>query len=601
MKKPLTVLKIVSSAKENFWSQVYNAGNLIAVFSLSRESETEDSLVHVGKKLISSLEAEYFTLENKNLQTLKSAVLETAKKAPEGINVAISMAVIMENLVYLIIYGKGSISIKRNDKFGILLENKGDSEIESASGFIQNKDIIVIQTEELKNLVPAEKWTELNEISFSDFFEDLSVNIEKEKDPLASLAAIFYNEEKEPEFRNEGLKESSLAKTTEKQEKLREEKKTEPEKKDEEEKLQVTPDNFESVSEEDIKPEKSEEEIREKSFFDDEKIEIPKAKVPHRKRVLASILVLILAVFGICLYFFMQKQKADNLNNLFNTYYNQANQKYNEGQGLMSLNTNLAKDDFQTAANDLGKIKNSFSSDSDQGQKIAELSKNVNDALTNVSGENFTNSEKVDFSADSYLQTISQNSALAFTQDDTNIYGLTGSSVYQITKSGNTKTTIIKNASFSNAKSLGVYLGNIYVLDDSGIYKFASGSYVKSNYTKSSLDFSKGVSIAIDGSIYVLTSDGQITVFYKGVPQTFNIKGLDTPLKNPSLIITSADDQNLYLLDNGNQRIVVLDKNGNYKNAYVSPLLAKASEMDVQESSKVIYFISGGNLYKINL
>lgn len=607
MKKPIELFKIESSHSHNFWSEVYSAGNLVVIFSLSKKEDSEDNLVQVGKKLINSFEAEYFTLENKNLQTLKTAVLETVKKLPLFVECSIIMGVIMENVVYLFVYGKGVIFLKRNDKLGLLLENVNAETIESASGFLQYKDLIILQTEEIKNLIPEAKWEELNEILLPMFFEEMSTFVSAKKDPLAAMAGIFYKDESSHDEMHKVLKQRPEVKA--KEEEINEEIKKEEVTKDLDNVIENRKEIIEPKLKEELEKEvKVEENIidapsfAEDSFFDEEKIKvkIKKPHLTHKKRLLISILLLILVIFTTSLYLFYQKQKKDKLNVLFNTYYLTASQKYQEGQGLMSLNINLARDDFKTALNSLKTIEKDFPSNTSEGQKIISLEKNIDKTLSQVSGQNFINATKVDLSTDNFLNLVSQNSALSYIWDGKTMYGLTNNTVYSVSQTGVKKTLILSN--FKTPASIGIFYGNIYVLDSTGIYKFSSTSFSKSTYNNSSsLNFSKGVSLSIDGSIYVLTSNGDIANFYKGDLKTFTLKSLDMPFKNPSLIVTSETDQNIYVLDNGNQRIVVLDKNGNFIKSYTSPLLKNATEMDALETQKIIYFLSSGSEYKINL
>ena len=130
---------------------------------------------------------------------------------------------------------------------------------------------------------------------------------------------------------------------------------------------------------------------------------------------------------------------------------------------------------------------------------------------------------------------------------------------------------------------------------DSG---FAKTNYFAADVTP---DFSKAVSMAIDSSVYVLSTDGTIAKFTKGKADTFSIKGLSKKLSNPTAIVTSGDDTNVYVLDNGNSRIVVFDKSGNYKTEYSASVIKSAKDFEVLESDKIAYVLSGGKLYQIDL
>jgi PHD/YefM family antitoxin component YafN of YafNO toxin-antitoxin module len=138
----------------------------------------------------------------------------------------------------------------------------------------------------------------------------------------------------------------------------------------------------------------------------------------------------------------------------------------------------------------------------------------------------------------------------------------------------------------------------------SQILKFVNSDsgFVKANYfSATSPDLSKAVSMAIDSSVYILTSDGNISKFTKGASDTFTIAGLDTPVNKPTQISTNLNDDNVYVLDNGNSRIVVMDKSGNYKNQYQAAVVKSAKDFEVLEKDKKIYVLSGSKTYEIDL
>ena len=107
--------------------------------------------------------------------------------------------------------------------------------------------------------------------------------------------------------------------------------------------------------------------------------------------------------------------------------------------------------------------------------------------------------------------------------------------------------------------------------------------------------------MTIDGSIYVLTTDGVIKKYTRGKPDTFGITGLETPLKKPLRIFTNPEIDTLYVLDPGNSRIVVLNKAGAFQNAFAATVIKDAKDFDVQESEKKIYILSSENVYEINI
>ena len=144
------------------------------------------------------------------------------------------------------------------------------------------------------------------------------------------------------------------------------------------------------------------------------------------------------------------------------------------------------------------------------------------------------------------------------------------------------------------------YIGNVYAITDAGqIFKN------NSVWATVPLAATNGASLAIDGSIYVITSPGELTKYTSGVKDTFSVKELDKPFFSAIQVYTTADLANLYILDKGNLRVVVLDKEGKFKAQYVlkdgSRSWEGATSISVSLDEKVLYLLSGSKIYKIML
>src|SRR5437764_709668 len=124
-KASLAYAKLLATPTEKSWSQVYNAGNLFACLSLEKDLADQDaSLQLLGKELFNTLEAEFFTLEVKNLESIKKAVTDSIKNAPPEVLLNLCLAFFKEDILYLFLVGKGRVIMKRGDKTGVLLERK---------------------------------------------------------------------------------------------------------------------------------------------------------------------------------------------------------------------------------------------------------------------------------------------------------------------------------------------------------------------------------------------------------------------------------------------------------------------------------------------
>ena len=151
--------------------------------------------------------------------------------------------------------------------------------------------------------------------------------------------------------------------------------------------------------------------------------------------------------------------------------------------------------------------------------------------------------------------------------------------------------------------AIGSFAGNLYLLDkEKGtIYKYQGSQGEKRNYLASDVhpDFGNAASMAIDGAIWVLFSDGRVTKFIQGVPESLTLQGLDTPLSSPTVLYTDDESDQLYILDKGNKRVVVAKKDGTYSSQYVWEGIKDVTDIVASEKEKKIFLLSGSKIYVI--
>ena len=100
MDTSLSFSKIVATPNLASWSQAYNAGKLFAVLSLEKkesEDQSIDSLNVLGKSFFEKLEQEFFTLETKDLESIKKAILNSFEDVPPGLNVSFALVFFSKN------------------------------------------------------------------------------------------------------------------------------------------------------------------------------------------------------------------------------------------------------------------------------------------------------------------------------------------------------------------------------------------------------------------------------------------------------------------------------------------------------------------------
>jgi len=592
--KNLTFANIVATPTRNSWAQAYNAGKLFAVLSLEKKhddktheehvhtehSEHEDehlSLSGIGKEILTTLEQEYFSLESKDLESIKGVVQLTTKKFPDDIDYSLVIATVLNDILYLFSIGGGRIDIKRGEEFGTLLEGNNEEKIKYASGFLKNKDLIIIQTRQFSETITSEKLSSLLDHQKPlDIAETIAPMIHGGGEAAAASVVVQYSKEEETQVTlgTEKVIEESI-------------KKENLEKEDYSVSSEKSKRNYFSL----VTP-----------ILNYPLSLIGKIKIPRSKTGLIVIAVTLISIFIIGIFLSIKRQNDAKVEALFNNIYPQAQKKYDEGQSLSDLNQNLARESFQEAEKILKDAKDKFPKDSKQEKQINELKEKVTSALSSVSGINSTSAKEVKENASSLLSFELKNSGNAFATDGKSNFYLDDKSVYKDSKE------IIKNDDdWTKPTGLGVYFGNIYVLDKTkgGVLKFvpAGSGYVKTNYfaTDVSPDLTNATSMAIDGSIWILLSDGPILKYTRGKADSFNTSGLDKPFSNPSKLYTNIDFENIYVLDNGNSRIVVVGKDGGYKEQYQTDILAKAKDFEVSENDKKILVLSEDKIYEIEI
>ncbi len=104
--------------------------------------------------------------------------------------------------------------------------------------------------------------------------------------------------------------------------------------------------------------------------------------------------------------------------------------------------------------------------------------------------------------------------------------------------------------------------------------------------------------LAIDGSIYIATG-GTILKFNSGARQEFT-PGV-TSLSDTTKLYTQPDFTNLYVLDKGNKRVVILSKSGSLVKTITSDQFNDLKDFSVDEKGKTIYILNNTSLLSIGI
>lgn len=612
----LNFAKIVSIPTLFSWSQAYNAGKLFAVLSLNRktESDEKDYLNLLGKEILETLEQEYFTLETKDLNSIKNAVLVTSKKIPDDVDSSLVVTSVIGNILYAYIFGKGKVSLKRDGQIATILEKSGeDDEIKTSSGYLKPKDVIVVQTREFSEHVSQDVLsTTIDSQTPDEIVETLAPALQEKGEGGASAIILKYIGE---EVENSGVENDESEKiiaigdNTEVEEKDKDDDihdEGSDEKEDKEETIRTLDDLDETKEEEESREEKLVEVRKENLFFPVlDRVKSMKYDGNHSRRVIMTVVAILIILFIGSVFLAIKKQNDAKTQSAFNEIYVEAQKKYEEGQNLVGLNESLAKDSFTTAKDLLEDGKSKFSKGSNEEKKIQELLSKVNESLSETSGETSIKATEAKSDASDYLSYQLDNSGVSFAKEDSTLYILKNDGIYSTPLGQDSEKKIAEEDLLGdNPVSVAGYIGRLYVLDKGEqIYKLTkSGStYTSSDYFTGDVNLDSAVSIAIDGSIWVLSSSGKVDKYTRGESDDLSISGLDKGLSSPTKIYTDSDIDNVYILDRGNSRVVVIDKDGKYVSQYPSDVIKNAKDFDISESDKKIYVLSGNKIYEINL
>ncbi|MBU2632282.1 hypothetical protein KKG52_01070, partial [Patescibacteria group bacterium] len=192
---------IVSTPTAISWSQTYNAGKLFSVLSLSKNGEEEiEELNVLGKDALEILEKEFFSLEEKSLASIKEVTLKASENLPQE-NISFLVAAFSEDILYLVIIGAGKVDIKRDVSIGTLLESKLENKenIKFASGFIKDKDTVILQTKQFSEAINSSTLAGSLESEPNEIVESLAPIIHEKEDGGAAAVIIRYKSVKEEE------------------------------------------------------------------------------------------------------------------------------------------------------------------------------------------------------------------------------------------------------------------------------------------------------------------------------------------------------------------------------------------------------------------
>jgi len=149
-----------------------------------------------------------------------------------------------------------------------------------------------------------------------------------------------------------------------------------------------------------------------------------------------------------------------------------------------------------------------------------------------------------------------------------------------------------------------VFGSRLYFLDSAHnrILRFGAieGGYgTHAFYVKDATDLSGGVSLAIDGYVYVLKADGSVVRLLRGEKTEFSAGTVEPAMTSAAVLRTPSDTDDLYVLDGTAPRVVRFDKkSGSLIAQYQADALAGATDFWVDQGARTIVAVNGNRLLR---
>ncbi|MCL5113816.1 MAG: LytR C-terminal domain-containing protein, partial [Patescibacteria group bacterium] len=253
----------------------------------------------------------------------------------------------VNNVLYIFIIGTGEVDIKRGDEFGTLLKSQEESpvSIKAASGLLQDGDIIILQTKQFTDIITDPILSSSLDSKPPEEIAEILAPLIHEAEKGGSAAIIIkIKENAKEEISAEGIKEN----------------------------------------EQDFSEESSRYFSKINKYLSPFTAKIKQSnanRLNHSRKIFLTVALILLIVFVLAVNFAVKKQEDSKIHALFEKTYPEALKKYDEGQSLLGLNKNLARDSFTASWKILDAEKSKFPKNSREEKQMLDLLEKVTKEL----------------------------------------------------------------------------------------------------------------------------------------------------------------------------------------------------------------------------
>ncbi len=564
-----------------------------------------------GRQILSELEDFYFDLEGTISEKLNATFQEVSKKIPEETDWSLSLVAISGKVLYLIGKGQVEVYLKRENKLSPLLSVGTSSQL--ISGFINPFDRLLLSTKSLVTFLGTDLQKSIS-LPIENFEEEVTGKIgtaETEDHGLAGLIVEVLEET--PEIAPLPEAEQQTQETDQ----------------DSSRKSSVL---LKAILSQAV------------GYIGSIKTRLPKS---GRGRAIVAIVLIVIIILGALYQYKLSLDRK--IQAQFAQTLQEARDDFNGAKGLASLNPADAKTKLDLAKGKVDKALQLKPKDTDaqslktqieqespsilQQSAVADfpvfldldlIKKNFRAAQMSLSGNKLLLLDPEVKTLVLVDLTKKSNQILAGLDQlgDATLFSLNGAMVFVYSKdkgilkidSANQKISTVakKDSDLGEVKDIYAFAGNIYLLDKGHppaggqVWKYlptSDGYSDKREYFSkdTKADLSSSLRMQIESSIFVLKSGGEMLRFTKGDKDNFSFSGLPSGVKEPKSFFVSSDTDNLYLLDSGNSRLLILTKIGGYKGQITGGKFATATDLAVDEVGKKVYLLDGGKIFQVDL
>lgn len=556
----LQTAKVVSALTDQGWSQIHVFGSFLAVVTLS---QLQDQQAALGKETITRLHEEYFGQQAKPpLKRLAEAIRAVAAETDGSLQVvALSL---VGQVLYLAILGEGRIVMRRGGKTATLLVGRG--KLVTASGFSQPQDRFLLGNGDFFRLVDEKSIDRaLASGQVVEAAEMLApLTHERNGASLAAAAVIQIKPASESAAKSAAKMKAPLP-----------------------------------IKEWLVRTRRRVLPVSWRAFY----LQLQARPKQKSRQMMLTVALLLLLILGVSVFFGQKRLKNIKTTQQTTALIQQAQAGLQEVESLVSLNPVKAKQVLLEVKEILAQVE------------APDLQARLDELWPQVVREQPVQPELY------FDLGLIRNEATAtdvvLSGDQVFILDAVEQAVYQVKLTNKqqkilpgkdelaeaSQIAVIDDQFFvSQSKDLQAFGSNLYWLTDNGIeYAPADSQDKPQPWLKGKVVLSQPVSMAIDGSIWVVQADGQVLKFTRGQKEIFGIAGLDKPLLQPKMIFTSEDLDYLYILDSGNNRLVVLEKSGEYHRQYLWQDFGRMMALFADEAGGKIYVLDEHKIYSFKI